>query len=111
MTDVQGRECAFPPDELDRRLAALRRKLAEGGIDLLIVTGPENIFYLTGQQTPGYYTFQALLVPADRPPFIVLRSLEDMNFRANTFIEDVSVYLDDERPVEPCCAALRARPV
>jgi Xaa-Pro dipeptidase len=100
MTDVQGRECVFPPDELDGRLAALRRKLAEAGIDLLILTGPENIFWVTGQQTPGYYTFQALFVTPDRPPFTVLRALEEMNFRANTRIEDVSLYLDDERPAE-----------
>ena len=31
---------------------------------------------MTGQQTPGYYTFQCLLVPADGEPVFLLRQLE-----------------------------------
>ena len=60
----QGSEAAFPRDELDRRVAALQQRLGERGVDLFLTSGPENIFYLTGQQTPGYYTFQCLGVPA-----------------------------------------------
>ena len=56
------------------------------GIDVMVVTGPENIFYLTGQQTPGYYTFQALVLPVDGEPAFVVRQLEYFNFIANTFI-------------------------
>ena len=52
----------------------------------MVVTGPENIFYLTGQQTPGYYTFQALVLPVDGEPAFVVRQLEYFNFIANTFI-------------------------
>ena len=64
MTPVsQGIEAVFPADEFDGRVARARALLAERDIDVLIVTGPENIFYLTGQQTPGYYTYQALLLP------------------------------------------------
>lgn len=106
---TQGWECAFPPEELDARLAALRRKLAEARVDLLILTGPENVFWVSGQQTPGYYTFQALFVTQDRAPFTVIRALEEMNFRANTRIEDVSLYLDNERPAEAVMRILRER--
>src|SRR5690349_7545170 len=56
-----GAESAFPKAEYDGRVARARRLLAQAGIDVMVVTGPENIFYLTGQQTPGYYTFQALV--------------------------------------------------
>ncbi len=62
------------------------------GIDVMIVTGPENIFYLTGQQTPGYYTFQALVLPVDGEPAFVVRQLEYFNFIANTFISSAQVY-------------------
>lgn len=54
-----GGEAAFSRDEFAARQVAARQALAARGLDLLVVTGPENIFYLTGQQTPGYYTFQA----------------------------------------------------
>ena len=91
MKDVpQGSEAAFPREELDRRVAALQRRLAERGVDLYLTSSPENILYLSGQQTPGYYTFQCLAVPAAGRPFHVLRALESMNARANTYLDDIT---------------------
>lgn len=105
----RGAEAAFPPDEFARRQAALRERLAARGIELYLTSGPENIFYLTGQQTPGYYTFQCLAVPAAGEPFHVLRGLEAMNARANTYLEDISGYPDDADPAAAVAEALRAR--
>jgi Xaa-Pro dipeptidase len=93
---VQGCESAFPKSEYDGRVAKAREGLAAAGLDAMIVTGPENIFYLTGQQTPGYYMFQALVLPADGDPVFVIRQLEYFNFIANTFISDAAVYQDSE---------------
>jgi Xaa-Pro dipeptidase len=90
----QGTEAAFTKAELDARIAAARAKLAERGIDVFIVTSPENIFYLTGQQTPGYYTFQALLLPVDAEPHFVVRQLELNNLVANSFLANVHPYPD-----------------
>jgi len=95
----QGSESAFPKAEYDARVARAKTALAAAGIDVLIATGPENIFYLTGQQTPGYYTFQALVLPVDGEPVFVLRQLEYFNFIANTFIGDAEVYTDGDEPV------------
>lgn len=96
---VQGQESAFPREEYARRQALAREGLAAAGLDALVVTGPENIFYLTGQQTPGYYTFQALILPADGDPVFLIRQLEYFNFIANTFISDAVVYQDGEDPI------------
>ncbi|MGE0769285.1 MAG: M24 family metallopeptidase [Hyphomicrobiaceae bacterium] len=90
----QGAEAAFTKAELDRRIDAARSKLVERGIDVFIVTSPENIFYLTGQQTPGYYTFQALLLPADAEPHFVVRQLELNNLVANSFLANIHPYPD-----------------
>jgi Xaa-Pro dipeptidase len=95
----QGSESAFPKAEYDARIARARALLAKEGIDVMVVTGPENIFYLTGQQTPGYYTFQALMLPVDGSPAFVIRQLEYFNFIANTFIPDAEVYQDGDEPV------------
>ena len=46
----QGAETVFPKSEYDKRLVALRARMAEKGFDLFLTSGPENIFYLTGQQ-------------------------------------------------------------
>ena len=72
----QGIEAAFSKQELEGRQQAARKALAERDIDVMIVTGPENIFYLTGQQTPGYYTYQALLLPVEGEPVAIVRQLE-----------------------------------
>jgi Xaa-Pro dipeptidase len=96
---VQGSESAFPKSEYDGRVARARQRLAAAGLDVMVVTGPENIFYLTGQQTPGYYTFQALVLPVEGDPVFVIRQLEYFNFIANTFIADAAIYQDGEDPV------------
>ena len=87
----QGSESAFAKAEYEQRTARARKLLAEAGIDVMVVTGPENIFYLTGQQTPGYYTFQALVLPVEGEPAFVIRQLEYFNFIANTFIANAEV--------------------
>ena len=98
-TVVQGSESAFPKAEYDARVAKARTALAAAGLDAMVVTGPENIFYLTGQQTPGYYMFQALVLPVDGDPVFIIRQLEYFNFIANTFIADAAIYQDNEEPV------------
>jgi Xaa-Pro dipeptidase len=90
----QGIEAAFSKAELDARVASARKLLAENGIDIFIITSPENIFYLTGQQTPGYYTFQALLLSVDAEPHFVVRQLELNNLIANSHLANVHPYPD-----------------
>jgi len=106
---AQGAQSAFPKAEYDRRVALAREALAARGIDVMIVTGPENIFYLTGQQTPGYFAFQALVLPVEGEPAVVLRQLEHFNFRANTYVAEVAIYQDHEEPVGVLLALLRRR--
>ena len=105
----QGSETAFPKEEYDRRIAALRKSMTEKGYDLFLTSGPENIFYLTGQQTPGYYTFQCLCVPQSGEPFHILRGLETMNARLNTFLADIEGYGDDAHPAAAVAASLKKR--
>jgi Xaa-Pro dipeptidase len=105
----QGAESAFPKAEYDRRIGQLQLLITEKGFDLVLLSGPENIFYLTGQQTPGYYTFQCLCVPASGEPFHILRGLEAMNCRLNTYISDLTGYADDEHPAAAVASVLNAR--
>jgi len=105
----QGAESVFPREEYDRRLAGVRARMAEKNLDLALLSGPENIFYLTGQQTPGYYTFQSLCIPAEGEPFLVIRGLEAMNARLNTFIDDITGYADDVAPPVVLAELLKAK--
>jgi Xaa-Pro dipeptidase len=105
----QGAETVFPKAEYDRRLAAVRSQMAAKGFDLFMTSGPENIFYLTGQQTPGYYTFQCLCVPQTGEPFHILRDLETMNARLKTLLADIEGYPDDAHPAAAVAASLHRR--
>lgn len=65
---------AFPAAEYVSRTNRVRER-ANGTFDVLVVTDPKNIFYLTGYDAYSYYVPQALVVPvsADEPPLLVLR--------------------------------------
>ena len=104
---VKGGEAAFPEEEFAERVERARAVLESRGIDVLLVTGPENIFYLTGQQTPGYYTYQALLLPVDGEPVFILRQLEVLNLVANSFLDRIEPYPDNADPVDVTVDALR----
>lgn len=104
-----GQEAVFSREELDGRVGKARAALAAAGIDIMIVTGPENIFYLTGQQTPGYYTYQALLLPTDADPVFLVRQLEISNLIANSYVSDIVVYQDNADPAEETANLIKAR--
>ncbi|MGO2721952.1 MAG: aminopeptidase P family N-terminal domain-containing protein, partial [Brachybacterium tyrofermentans] len=44
----------FAPEEYERRLSELRRRMGERELDAVIITDPENLMYLTDYQTTGY---------------------------------------------------------
>ena len=70
----------FDDDEYRRRLVALRSRLRDADLDALLVTGPENICYLTGYTTPGYHIFQCLIVPQEEKNLtFVVRNIEAVN--------------------------------
>jgi Xaa-Pro dipeptidase len=102
----QRSDLTFPMAEYERRLRALRQRMAARHLDAVLVTTPENITYLTGYHTPGYYYFQTVVVPADGEPFMVTRLLEDSNVQTRTWIEGNRAYADTEEPMAKLAGAL-----
>jgi Xaa-Pro dipeptidase len=102
----QRNDIVFPMAEFERRLAELRRRMSLKGVDALIVTTPQNITYLTGYQTTGYYFFQALVVPLEGEPFMVIRRIEDSNVQTRTWVEHSRPYEDTDEPVAKLVKAL-----
>jgi Xaa-Pro dipeptidase len=105
----QGAESVFHEAEYAGRIDRVRAAMAERELDLALLSGPENIFYLTGQQTPGYYTFQCLCVPREGEPFLVIRGLEAMNARLNTWLSTIIGYADDAHPAAALASVLKQR--
>ena len=85
----------FTVEEYRTRLANVQANMAAAGIEVLLVTAPENIFYLTGYHTVGYFSFQMLVVSIDRDPVMLVRGLNVTQARAS-WIEDVEGYSDTE---------------
>ena len=71
----------FSLEEYQQRLDALRSRMEEKGVDAMLITTPENLYYLSGYQTPGYYWWQTIIVLLDREPVSVTRRIEDANMR------------------------------
>ena len=67
---------AFPGEELDRRVAAARALLAERGLDGIVISVPENIYYLTGLDHWGFFACHLLVVPRDGEMVLICRAME-----------------------------------
>jgi Xaa-Pro dipeptidase len=93
-------DIAFPMVEYERRLAELRQRMDDLGLDAMMVTTPHNICYLSGFDSVGYYYFNALVVPLVGEPFAVPRLLEDSGIQAYTWIEISRPYQDFEDPMD-----------
>jgi Xaa-Pro dipeptidase len=97
----------FPRAEFDGRLARLRSGMAERGLTLALIHSPENICYLTGHETPGYYVYQCLLVPAEGEPTLLMRETETVNARTYSYLESIRGYPDTVDPVDATLQAVR----
>ena len=99
----------FPRAEFDERLDRLRAAMAELGITLALVHGPENVCYLTGHETPGYYVYQCLLVPAAGETVLLMRETETVNARIYSYLEDIQGYPDTVDSVDATLETIRSR--
>jgi Xaa-Pro dipeptidase len=97
----------FPMEEHERRLSELRERMAERHLDVVVITDPENLTYLTEYQTTGYSYFQCLVVPLEDEPFMITRRLEESNVHARTWVEITRPYSDTGDAIETLWHALK----
>ena len=96
----------FEAAEYERRQAALRACMEERDLDAVLLSGPENQYYLTGYETTGFHSFpQTLIVPRSGPPLLVTRQLEEGNAAAAYALASRG-YRDDDNPAEVLGLAL-----
>jgi len=90
----------FSHSEFTSRLERFQLTLQEIGVDVAVVNTPENICYLVGHETPGYYTYQCLIVPASGQPTLLTRETETVNGRDTTYLENIVGYPDVDDPIQ-----------
>ena len=96
---------AFPSEEYEKRLERTRVKMGEAGVDVLLVTDPANMNYLTGYDAWSFYVPQAVIVPMKpEPPLWVGREMDAQSAILTTTLprENILSYADDyvESPVK-----------
>ncbi|MER9108638.1 Xaa-Pro peptidase family protein [Mesorhizobium sp. M0848] len=101
------KDLAFPIEEFQRRLRIVRQEMTERGLGLLVVSTPENIYYMSGYHTVGYFSSQFLLVPISGELFHITRGIEETNVKVLSWIEQSTSYMDHEAPIELLAATIR----
>lgn len=99
-------EPVFPRDELDRRLAAVRARMAEAEIDGLVLGKPENIYYLTGLDHWGYFACHLLIVPLEGEMALTCRAMEGVTVANQVTNASFRGHADHEDIVDTATAAL-----
>ena len=70
------RRLPFSREEYERRYDTVLENMERAGVDALLVRSPENITYLSGYETPGYYGYHCLIIARGQQPVLVGRRLE-----------------------------------
>jgi Xaa-Pro dipeptidase len=100
----------FDDAEFGRRLAAVRRAMAARGIDTLLVSAPENIFYLVGLDHWGYFAPHVLIVPAEGEPVLVTRAMERVTIDNQVRNARFEGHQDNETAADGVGRALASQP-
>lgn len=73
---AQDEQAVFPEEEFAARRAKVTAAMAAAGLDGLVVTTPENIFYLTGLDHQGFFALHLLIVTAAGEMTLIARAME-----------------------------------
>lgn len=90
----------FTDQEYGARLAQVREKMAQDGLDALIVTGPENIYYMSGYRgvlASAISPLMAVVIPAKGAPRLITRSLE-VRVANDQWTRQPVLFMDHEDP-------------
>lgn len=84
---------AFPREEYQARLEKTKARMRRAGIEVLWVTSPPNMNYLTGYDAWSFYVHQGVLVALEEPePIWIGRGIDVPCVRHTTFLEPDSVH-------------------
>ena len=95
MLDGLPQELAFPVEEYEARVAAVRQGMREREIDALVVQHPPNVLYLTGYQTFSSNAGECVVVPLEGDPTLLVPPPELGGALLHTWLDDQRGYAPD----------------
>ncbi|CAI8053331.1 Ectoine hydrolase [Geodia barretti] len=89
-------ELAFSRDEYAARIAKTRRAMDERGLDLLVVSDPSNMAWLTGYDGWSFYVHQCVLLALEGDPVWFGRGMDANGAKRTVFMahDDIVGYAD-----------------
>jgi Xaa-Pro dipeptidase len=105
---MKGNQQAFSTIEFRDRVRRVKEQMNADGIDVLLVHSPENIYYLTGHQTSGYFAYQVLILSQKAEPQLLLRYLERGNVDEYSWLTEAATWKEGEDVVAKTLDLARA---
>jgi Xaa-Pro dipeptidase len=96
----------FPKEELNQRLLNVRSKMAHANVDGIVITVPENIYYLTELDHLGFFACHLLVVPKEGEMILVCRAMEKITFENQVKNARFFGHADNEDPADYIVSAL-----
>ncbi len=84
-------EPSFSKAEFQQRIAKTRSAMGAAGVDLMIVTDPSNMAWLTGYDGWSFYVHQCVLVPGDGDPIWYGRFMDGFGAKRTVFMDDDNI--------------------
>ena len=109
---------AFEVSEYQARIAKTKQRMQQQGVDVLFVSQPANMNYLTGYDAWSFYVHQCVLVALDaEEPVWVGRGMDGNGARLSTFLSDENivewpdyyVHSAEHHPAETMVEVIKAR--
>lgn len=97
----------FPKEEFDARLKKVRTSMAEAQLDGLLVSIPENIYYLAGLSHWGFFAYHLLVVPAQGEMVLIARAMEKVTMGMQLVNTRFVGFADGEDPVDTTVGILK----
>ncbi|MDF2366620.1 ectoine hydrolase DoeA [Sneathiella sp.] len=88
---MSGLDLPFALSEYQQRIAKARASMAEHGIDLLIVTDPSNMAWLTGYDGWSFYVHQCVILSMDGDPLWFGRKQDANGAVRTTFLSENNI--------------------
>lgn len=81
----------FQQSEYAARLTKTRQAMEQASVELLIVTDPSNMAWLTGYDGWSFYVHQCVLLPLDGSPVWYGRGIDANGARRTTYLSDDNI--------------------
>ena len=92
---------AFPIEEYETRIEKIKGVMEDRRIDLMLITSPENIYYVSGFDSIGYYQHQILFLPlVGGQPMLLVQAVEETLVNATSWMDNFELWAHGSDPIE-----------